>query len=127
MNLKRLRRSIIALWFGVFTLAVSGVEQNQLAANVMVAATTDAGVSVGSTIHPADCPMHNAGGHTHKGHADCAICGSLAALTAVTLSAAVVPLAPPELADASPIDIPRTSVLDLRPSPYSSRAPPSVI
>ena len=42
MSLKRLRRSIIALWLGVITLAVSGIEQNQLARDVMQAAVTDA-------------------------------------------------------------------------------------
>jgi hypothetical protein len=127
MNLKRLRRSILALWLGVLTLAVSGIEQTQLTNNVMVAVAADADSPATLAAHPANCPMHNTGGHTHKGHADCALCGGLAALTAVTLPVLILAPAPQELAEASRIDVPPASVLGLCASPYSSRAPPSVI
>ena len=127
MSLKRLRRSLFTLWFGIFTLAVSGVEQNQLAGNVMLAAVVDGGVHVGPTVHPGDCPIHSAGGHTHKGHADCAVCGVLAALTAVTLPAIAVPILPRERAEASRGDLPMVLTIGLPPSPYNSRAPPHAI
>jgi hypothetical protein len=127
MSLKRLRRSLFTLWFGIFTLAVSGVEQNQLAGNVMLAAVVDGGAHADSTVHPADCPMHSAGGHTHKGHADCAVCGVLAALTAVTLPVVAIPMLPRERAEASRGDRLMVLTISLPPSPYHSRAPPSAI
>jgi hypothetical protein len=126
MNLKRLRHSILAIWLGLFTLTVISVQQLQLSTDVVAAAAADA-QAPGQTPavaahHPDGCP--NAGGHTHKGHADCKVCGVLAALTAVTLPVLLLPAPPSALASAAPVAAPVASRAGLPAAPYESRGPP---
>lgn len=102
------------------------VQQWQLASDVMAAATADAHAPAVAVEHPADCPMGKMGGHTHKGHADCKVCGVLAALTAVTLPVVLFAIPPAELASAAPVAAPVASRAGLAAAPYESRGPPTL-
>ena len=132
MTLRKLSRSLFALWLGVFALAAAGLEQNQLAASVQWALVNEASqtpaaaADAADAAMPANCPMRQSGGHTHRGHSDCPICGAemalaaliLPSITTVYLSGVAAPTGPP----AEPI------VLHQRrtPSAYASRAPPPI-
>jgi hypothetical protein len=139
--LLRLHHFSFALWLGVLALAVSGVAQNQLSSNVVVAALQSAGGAGGHFMpdgsfmagpmggadhahHHSDGP--DGGGHTHKGHADCSVCGVVASMAALSL---------PVLATVSLSDIfakppswrTARAVFTAAPyAPYASRAPPHI-
>jgi hypothetical protein len=122
-DLSRLRRAVVAVCIAAAALVGSGVEQLQLSQNVMAATVAEAG----APSMQAPCPDHvaaHAGGHTHKGHADCAICGTLAFLAAFTLPLAATPVPPAPVYD-SPAPA-RGAVRPVAVSalPYRSRAPP---
>jgi hypothetical protein len=125
MSLKQLRHSAIAIWLGLFTLAVIGLEQYQLAGNVMAAAVAEPHGATQLAHHTPDCPMHDAAGHTHKGHADCAVCGVLATLAAVTLPTIAAPTVPRQVAESRPIAAPIVAAIGRPLAPYSSRGPPT--
>ncbi len=68
---------------------------------------------------------HNApGGHTHKGHADCAVCGAVAAMAALTLPTTLAFHVPTEFA--APVNILHMEFTrrSARYALYISRAPP---
>ncbi len=147
MGLRKLRCGI-AFLLGLLALMVSGLSQNDLSANVLAAALTEtanpdtahngqhaaghympdgtwmAG-DMGGTAH---CDEHTDpaknGGHSHKGHSDCVLCGPLAAMAAFTYP----PLVLLTLPDARAITVYRSAehdvVLAATRAPYSSRAPP---
>jgi hypothetical protein len=134
--LRHFSRLTFAFWLGLLALMASGVEQYQLSTNVIQTAFAEARAGVtGVSGHfmpdgtfmagPMSHDMaREAGGHTHKGHMDCEVCGALAALAAFTLPSLIV-LAPP-IGFALPerAAVLRAPVLADISSPYSSRAPP---
>ena len=76
------------------------------------------------TSHDHSAGHHGPGGHTHKGHADCAVCGVVAVMAALTLPAALIIEVPRDVSrppHAAKADTIRTAA---RYAPYSSRAPP---
>jgi hypothetical protein len=125
MGLKQLRHSVLAIWLGLFTMLVVSVQQWQLSSDVIAAAAADAHSQDVAVHHPPDCPMGKSGGHSHRGHADCKVCGVLAALTAVTLPVVLAPVPPSELVTAAPVATPVVSRAGLSGSPYKSRGPPA--
>ena len=130
MGKNRFLRVCFALWLGLVALAANGFEQRELSLNVIAATVSapeggaafhvmpDGTIMAGSMVHG------EAGGHTHKGHADCDVCGAVAEMAAITLPVLpVVPLPQVEFEAARPATPAfafRTSVSP----PYSSRAPP---
>jgi len=147
MGLRKFRCGI-AFWLGLLALTVSGLAQNDLSTNVLAAGLTDpsnpdaahhdqhasghympdgtwmAG-DMGGMAHCDEYtdPAKN-GGHSHKGHSDCVLCGPLADMAAFTYP----PLVLLALPDARAITVYRSAehdvVLAAARAPYSSRAPP---
>jgi hypothetical protein len=148
MLLSAFRRLGFAAWLVAIALIANLAAQNQLALNVVEATTERAvapAVSADPHAHhrnhaqhtdhtataPAPAPAshahHAPGGHTHKGHADCALCGVVATMAALTLPSTVLFNLPAEPAQARPlshVDIVRIAG---RHTPYSSRAPPVLL
>ena len=147
MGLRKLRCGI-AFWLGLLALTVSGLGQNDLSINVLNAALTDIanpdpdhhGQHVSGHYMPdgtwmagdmggmAHCdeytdPAKN-GGHSHKGHSDCVLCGPLAAMASFTQPPPVLL----ELPEVSVVTAYRSAereiVLAAQSAPYASRAPP---
>jgi len=151
MRLRVLQR-LGLLWLGLLALTAGGLMQNQLARDVVVATLNDhqhPGASGGHFMpdgtymagpmhgghgdhqaaahdghHGDHSDHHSQGGHTHKGHADCDVCGlvaSMAALSVPVLDTIVLPevfAAPPSAYALGNI---HTRALY---APYASRAPP---
>lgn len=132
----------IALWLGIITLAANAFEQQQFSANVITVQLAGLGnrhtgfhVMPDGTVMAGDMSADtrpslgenqapDAGGHTHKGHLDCHVCGTIAAMAAFTLPIlAVAPLSPaifafvPHARYTAPLQAAYYT-------PYSSRAPP---
>lgn len=143
MRYLRLHRFRLALLLGLLALTICGISQNQLSSNVLTAALSDAGAH-NTHDHPmsghfmpdgtympgpmaghADDGSHD-GGHTHKGHADCAVCGVVAAMAGFTVPVVDV-LKIPEIF-AVPADARRENPVHVRGAraPYASRAPPGL-
>lgn len=146
MGLRKLRCGI-AFWLGLLALTVSGLAQNDLSTNVLIASLADAanpdaahhGHASGHSMpdgtwmagdmggmpdrHEYNDPATN-GGHSHKGHSDCVLCGPLAAMAAFTQPPPLLLILP----DASVItpyrSVERDFVMSALRTPYSSRAPP---
>lgn len=136
-------------WLGLLALMVSGLAQNDLSINVLNAALTEPHHDGSAHSHEkaaaghympdgtwmagdmggmAHCdeytdPAKN-GGHSHKGHADCVLCGPLAAMASFTQPPPVLLVLP----DASVITAYRSAerniVTTASRAPYASRAPP---
>jgi len=141
MFFRKLRHSFLAFWLGLLALGACGVEQYQLNGSVLWAAITEAGgsqlahspdhanVTGGAEFQvspkmPADCPMRTAAGHTHRGHADCPLCGAEAALALFTF-AVIVLFFGPAVSPQPPWAFEAIAASDhSTPSPYRSRAPP---
>lgn len=138
MTLMRLRRFGFAIWLGLLALTVSGLAQNQLSSNVLVAALT--ADSSGGHIMPdgsfmpgpmarAEHGDHHApaDGHTHKGHSDCTMCSTVAAMAGLSVS--VIATLPAVQTYAALQDRIAADALIAATSPasYSSRAPPTLI
>jgi len=140
----RLHRLGFALWLGLLALTASGVAQNQLSTNVLVAAldtaagrapaghympdgTFMAGSMSGMSHadHHSDSP--DAGGHTHKGHADCSMCGVVASMAALSVPVLDAILVPDVFAKSLSKPGARSVVVGRHYAPYSSRAPPHLI
>jgi len=133
-----------AAWLVAIALIANAAAQNQLALNVVEAATvqaTPAATPVDPHAHhhdhaqhmaaakaaPHAAHQHHAGGHTHKGHADCALCGAVAVMAALTLPATIMMQNPREIvAQAVTIRAEHVALLAQYP-PYSSRAPPAAL
>jgi hypothetical protein len=145
MSRTRFLRFGLVLWLGILALAVGGIAQTQLSTNVVVAALSGSAshhdATAGGHYMPdgtfmagsMDSAQHdhadhaNTGGHTHKGHADCVVCGPVAATASLTLAADVIILLPDAFAQPSS----STAVhfkLPAAPRPaYASRAPPALL
>src|SRR5579883_1139603 len=92
MRLRSLSHIALAFWLGLLALTANALEEQQRTTSVVeVALGGDAGPSSGTHIMPdgrvMTGPMGRQGGHTHKGHADCVICGTAAAVAGFTLPA----------------------------------------
>ena len=137
--MKRLRHSFAAIWLGLLALVASGLEQNQLNASILWAgigessAQSTTSVPVDHTTStashaqmamPADCPMHNMGGHTHRGHSDCALCGAQGALAAFTHSAPIISITQIAAYTTVQFDQDRSRAVGTRTASYNPRAPP---
>jgi hypothetical protein len=136
----RLRHFCMAFWLGLLALAANGLEQQQLNTNVLVALSTDLaaghGGASGTHVMPDGTVMagtmaddhaaRGAGGHTHKGHADCEVCGAVAAMAAITLPILpCVPLPTPQYQAGASAAFTAATLAEPYP-PYASRAPPSL-
>lgn len=149
MRLSSFRRLGFAAWLVAIALIGNAAAQNQLGLNVLEATTERAAVAeaaVPADPHahhhtpeqhaammaaaPAAAPAHaghdhNApGGHTHKGHADCSVCGAVAAMAALTLPATLAFDVPRDFA--APVNILHAEFTrrTARYALYISRAPP---
>ena len=127
-------RAFFALWLAIAALGANAVEQRELGFAVIAATAQDAATShimpdgtvmAGPMGHSHD--HDKAGGHTHKGHADCDLCGLVADMAAFTPAALVVFPLPPEGFAAFVLAAPGTQVSAAASPPYSSRAPPIVM
>lgn len=145
MSLAGLRRLGFAAWLVAIALIANAAAQNQLALNV-VEATNERAAAPATPVDPHahhDHAQHVAamqapaqashqhragpGGHTHKGHADCAVCGAVAIMAGLTLPAAIIFDLPRNFArpaDPARAEIIRTAARYAR---YLSRAPPALI
>lgn len=155
MSLSAFRRFGLAAWLVAAALLGNAAAQNQLAVNVVAATTERAaqasadasaeasdphahhahhaghhGTAAADASPPAShdhhAGHHGAGGHTHKGHADCDVCGVVAVMAALTLPSAIIVATPPTALCPSGVrpadDFARVSP---RYALYVSRAPPS--
>lgn len=150
MKVRKLRCGL-SFWLGLLALLVSGIAQNDLSRNVIevaLAASPQNGGShsydhssgghfmpdgtwmaggVGGAAHNDGYtdPAKN-GGHSHKGHADCVLCGPLAARASFTSPPPVLL----KLPEARVLAVYRSGeskfVLAVPRAPYASRAPPRI-
>jgi hypothetical protein len=138
MILIRLHRFSFAIWLGLLALTVSGLAQNQLSNNVLVAALTqDAsgghvmpdGSFMPGAMAQADHGDHQtpAGGHTHKGHSDCTMCSTVAAMAGLSVSVIATLPAVQTYAALQDRIAADAIVAATSPASYSSRAPPKLI
>jgi hypothetical protein len=140
MILKCLRRLGFAAWLGLLALTASGVAQNQLSTNVLVAAlTTDAsgghmmpdGTYMAGKMAQADHQHGDhhapADGHTHKGHSDCTMCSTVAAMAGLSVSVIATLPAVQTYAVLKDRIAADAIVAASSPASYSSRAPPTLI
>lgn len=130
MMLRALRHTSFAFWLGLLALVFAGVQQQQLATSVVEGAVADAQMLklMGHTMAQMEQQhQHHDGGHTHKGHADCAVCGATDALAFVTVS--VPPPVLPPIAAASFVCRPAQTfeLAAVFAASYSSRGPPILL
>ena len=129
--MRLLHRLGFALWLGLLALATSGVAQNQLSLNVITATLSGpeqaAGHYMPDGTFMAGSMDASHDGHTHKGHADCALCGVVASMAAVTVPVLDAVFVPDIFS--TPPHIVATSFAELGAAfaPYASRAPPQAI
>jgi len=152
MRFQGLSQLVLAFWLGILALAANAIEQQQLNTNVLEVAVAELGdhgqTSVGHAryhIMPDGRVMmgtmggeasstdretvhhHDTGGHTHRGHSDCEVCGAVAAMAAFTLPVlAFVPL-PPVLVGSFLSSEHEYLFRSVPHSSYSSRAPPVLL
>jgi len=151
MRLRFLHRLGFALWLGLVALTASSVAQNQLSLDVITATLNDhlhppghghqdhgdesgghympdgtfmAGSmpSHGAHDHAADAAQN--GGHTHKGHADCSLCGLVATMAAITVPLLIAFITPESFAAPPSWSYSHSVFAKAFYAPYASRAPP---
>ena len=121
----------LAFLIALFALVAGAIEQRALDVSVLWAATHDrvAGADDAPDMQgmPADCPMHAGNGHTHRGHADCALCGALGAISWIAAPPAID--LPPRDVFSRPRDIRAESLARPvgAPTPYAPRGPPAAM
>ena len=130
MMLRALRHTGFAFWLGLLALVFAGVQQQQLGTDVVAGAMADAQMlkTMGHTMAQMEQHQHHQeGGHTHKGHADCAVCGATDAAAFVTVSVPA-PVLPP-ITTASVIYRPAQTfhLAAVFAASYSSRGPPILL
>lgn len=143
MSLRVLHRFGFALLLGLVALTASSVAQNQLSSSVLFAALNpEPGQDMGGHYMPdgtymagpmsamADCQpaglSEQAAGHTHRGHADCDMCGVAAAMAALSVPALDIVLVPDVFAAPAIGAVARFVLTDASYAPYASRAPPQL-
>lgn len=149
MSLTRLRRFGFAAWLVAVALIANAAAQNQLALNVVEAATEQAAqppapadphahhdhaqhmaamaAAAQTQAHAAHQHHSDAGGHTHKGHADCAVCGVVAVMAGLTLPAAIAFDIPRDFVRPGNVVSASAARIARRYERYISRAPPRSI
>jgi hypothetical protein len=133
--MRRLSRIAFALWIAVLALTAGAVEQQQLASTVITVTLAEAGGHTVGHIMPDGTFMsgkmdghgesHQPGGHTHQGHADCDVCGTLAAMAGFTLPIIGGMVLPPRFDLPHAVAPARILAIARLPAPYTSRAPPA--
>jgi hypothetical protein len=124
-------------WLGLLALVASGTAQHQLSFNVLDAAlknhTHEAaghympdGTFMAGPMHGDHTDASEDGGHTHKGHADCNMCGAVAAMASLTIAATTLILPPPMIGDPHAPTLTSVVIVRRNHAPYASRAPPSL-
>ncbi|MCC6914434.1 MAG: hypothetical protein IT566_12090 [Rhodospirillaceae bacterium] len=142
MSLARLRRFGFAAWLVAIALIANAAAQNRLALNVVEAATERSSLPAAAAnphahhdhaahmaaMQAAEAAAHRhhagPGGHTHKGYADCAVCGAVAVMAGLTLPATIVFDVPRKFAQPSNVAPAAAVRLVARYERYISRAPP---
>ncbi len=137
MSLKGLRRFGLALGIALLALTAGGVAQNQLSSSVLLATLHAApghdmpghimpdGTFMAGPMGAHDTPSQD--GHTHKGHADCALCGVVASMAAVAVPAFDTVIVPDVFATPVSWRVVPQRLADAPYAPYASRAPPPLI
>jgi hypothetical protein len=137
MDARKLSR-LSLFWLGLLALVASTFQQAQLAYNVVNVAVQEAGNHSGTHAYhvmPDGMVMANGamdasatkGGHTHRGHTDCKLCGVEAALAFVTFSLPpVVPL-PTQITRGIAQEASHSLTVGWAAAAYSPRAPPVLI
>lgn len=136
--MRLLHRLGFALWLGLLALSVSGTAQTQLSLNIINAALTDTHAAGGHYMPDGTYmagSMHTHGsddgadsqGHTHKGHADCSLCGLVASMAAITVPVLDAVLMPEAFAAPVSAIASRAIYAKALHAPYASRAPPHLI
>lgn len=132
----------VIFWIGLIAVAAINLAQTQLSSNIIVAALSgerqhgasgghtmpDGTFIAGPMLGQIDCRApqdeSDAGGHTHKGHADCQVCGAVAAMASLS-AASAQSLRLPDLFCAPPPLIGRMVFIAApAATPYAPRAPP---
>jgi len=154
MSFTRLRRSVFATLLGLIALVGNGIALTQLNGNVVWASLHAAapsghhmdmaqgemahsGHNMGQSAHGDTHPCHETAtaapqahdtksnsGHTNRGHADCAMCGPVGALAALTLTSAPPSIGLLAPSQAHTVGVPATQTTKHQPLSYRSRAPP---
>ncbi len=136
--MRLLHRLGFALWLGLLALTVSGTAQTQLSLSVINAALTEPHAAGGHYMPDGTWmagSMHggthehgpDAQGHTHKGHADCSLCGLIASMAAIAAPALDVVIVPDVFTVPPAVAAPQAFRATAGYSPYISRAPPHPI
>ncbi len=138
---KHFLRIGLAVWLGVIALAANVLEQQQLSRSLLVAvAATPAdappgfhmmadGTLMAGVMHHrgAQADPHTdspASGHTHQGHADCQLCGTVADMAAFALPLLPVQYIPRDLGQPTALHFHAFAFISAPRAPYASRAPP---
>ncbi len=126
MMLRALRHAGFAFWLGLLTLVLGGIQQGQLSTSVVEGAIADAQMMklMGHTVAQMEQHQHHGAGHTHKGHADCAVCGATDAFAFVIVSVPLPVLPPIATASVVPVPAETFSLAAVFAASYSSRASP---
>lgn len=133
-------RAFFALSLAIAALTVNAAQQRELGFNVIAATAEapafhvmpDGSVMAGDMGVVAPEARHHhaahgsAGGHTHRGHADCDLCGFVADMGAFTLAAVTILPQPPEILAGYVQTAPQTRHFAAPSPPYASRAPPTM-
>ena len=132
--MRLLHRLGFALWLGLLALSVSGAAQIQLSQNVINATLTDSHGDGGHYMPDGTYmagPMHDHGadsqGHTHKGHADCSLCGVVASMAAIAVPVLDAFVVPESFRAPAPSILAQAFYTKATRAPYASRAPPHLI
>lgn len=138
MCLKGLHRFGLALWIALLALTAGGVAQNQLSFSVLQATLSaepghemlghympDGTFMAGPMAAALDTPARD--GHTHKGHADCALCGVVASMAAIAVPVLDTVIVPDVFATPPSTRVAPRRLTDAFYTPYASRAPPPLI
>jgi hypothetical protein len=150
MKVRKLRCGL-SFWLGLLALLVSGLAQNDLSRNVIEVALAASPQNGGGHSHDHSSGGHfmpdgtwmaggmggaahndgytdpaKNGGHSHKGHADCVLCGPLAAMASFTSPPPIL-LKLPEVRVITVYRSGESKFLLAAPrAPYASRAPPLI-
>lgn len=128
--MRLLHRLGFALWIGLLALSVSGTAQTQLSLNIINAAIAPEtshimpdGTYMAGSMHDHGADQQ---GHTHKGHADCSLCGLVASMAAISVPVQGAVISPDVLTVPAHARYSQAVAARALHAPYASRAPPSL-
>lgn len=131
MRFQGFSRAFFAFWLAIAALTVNAVAQRELGFAVIAATAEDAGFHImpdGSRMAGSMGHAHDStGGHTHKGHADCDLCGLVADMAAFTPASVTLLPQPPEVYAGYSQPAPQARHFAAPSPPYASRAPPAAM